>query len=207
MQERTEGNPTNPVDLARSQFTRALIAPDYNGGSLVSGVVNLQNALLPSNLGGEKTYHELSLAAGQAVEVARLKEDEPTVATLQGLQRGFELTYQNFAPRPQTPATPRRTDTAVLPPMTSAKGERPIEPASKPTGLLSKTEQQTLDAIKELEDATVENLAKKLGTNEAGVAAKISQLRGKGIKINSEKMEGSRKVRYKIEEASEETLE
>lgn len=204
MQERTERSPVNPIDLARSQFTRTLIAPDYNGGTLVAGVVNLQNALLPSGLTGERIYHELSIASGQAAELARIREDETTATILSEMQRGFELTYKNFAPQTQD-ATSGPTNTSTMPPMTAPKGERRIE-TTKSTGQLNQAEQQALDAINELEDATVENLAERLGTNVAGVAAKISQLRGRGIKITSEKIEGSRRVRYKVEETSEENL-
>lgn len=116
----------SPEQVARKEFNAALFG-EYNGSSLVSRTIQLQNTLLRSlrsDLTPEKIYHELSIVSGQGAERAELFVDQETATTLRELQRGFELTYETFKPKSQTavstPAQPTRT--ADLPPMTSPKG-------------------------------------------------------------------------------------
>lgn len=120
-----EGEPqANPVQAARRSFNNELLGREYKKVILVPKTIQLQNALLVSDLSPEKIYHELTIVAGQGADRAELFDDSETAATLRVLQAGFNLTYQTFRPRSEThvntPAQPTRT--ATLPPMTSPKG-------------------------------------------------------------------------------------
>lgn len=122
----------DPVQATRSEFNKILLGKEYNSGALFGGIIQLQNALLASQLTPERIYHELAIVSGQASDRAELNKDTETALTLRNLQKGYELTYENFRPRSQSETQVRPTEptqTQNLPPMTSAKGGETQQPA------------------------------------------------------------------------------
>lgn len=111
------------VDEARSAFNMALFS-EYQPGLLIAKTTALQAALLGSGIDPEKTFHELSVSTGQALEKAIGASDEESVESLRNLKEAFELTWQNFRPQNEEErrAASQPKPTRHYPPMTDAKG-------------------------------------------------------------------------------------
>lgn len=113
----------DPVQEARRSFNAALFS-EYKGVSVVASLVGLQNALLGSQLGPGRTYHELGVAADQVADRAEASNDSDTASTVREMKKGFDLAYRNFTPNTQVietePSQPTRT--RDLSPMIRAKG-------------------------------------------------------------------------------------
>lgn len=206
-----QGTPeNNPVQVARKQFNQALFDSQYDSARLIGASIHLQNSLLKSELSPEKIYHELSIVAGQAADLAESHQDQASVVVLREMQQGFELTYENFRPKSETEpkqpvATPTNLDT--LPPMTtpkgptntSAKAEAKTDAPNEGVSAYATNDERLLKALRDSKDKvlTRAELAAQSGMSEASVTTYLSKLRTAGHTIESVK-EGNKVVGYKI---------
>lgn len=113
----------NPLQVARGAFTNALFAENTQG--LIGGLNTLEVELVRGREEPVRVYIELVTSARQAVERAKILEGEESLTTsvLLGFEERYALTLENFTPQASAAARPARpTQTADLPPMTSAKG-------------------------------------------------------------------------------------
>lgn len=113
----------NPLQVARGAFTNALFAENTQG--LIGGINALEIALLKSKEDPARVYIELVTSSRMAIERAKILEGEESLTTnvLRGFEERYTLTLENFTPSADAATRPAQpTQTANLPPMTSAKG-------------------------------------------------------------------------------------
>lgn len=128
-----EQGKVDPVKEARKSINSELFGQGYRGGVLLTRLVELQNALLRSQLKPEKIYHELDIFSSQVADKAEVSEDADTALIAREMQKGFELTCNYFVSETQVVATKsaQPTHTENLPPMDTAKGELRQQPRSR----------------------------------------------------------------------------
>lgn len=117
--------PRNPLQEARDALNQELVGKDYNGGKiLLTRTLQLQQALLRSDLSPEKVWHELSIIAGQGATRARVFGDTDTNVILTEMQTGFQLTYESFKPTLEAVSAVQSRTVDELPSMTRFKGKK-----------------------------------------------------------------------------------
>lgn len=137
--------PRNPLEEARNALTQELVGKDYNGGNvLLTRTLQLQQALLRSDLTPEKVWHELSIIAGQGAARANIFGDTDTASVLAQMQTGFQLTYDSFKPTLEAASSAQSRSVDKLPPMTGLKGEKQqAQPTVAPQALSAQTSIET----------------------------------------------------------------
>lgn len=191
---------TDPVALNRKSFNAELFARQYTGSRLMNRAVELQRALLASNLPPEQAYHEISIVFGQSGDRSEASNDLEMASAFRGIQETARLTYEKLTGETTATATKTTpTDLDTLPPMTAPKGLETTKNPTIPKPATTETnsayvtrEQQVLNALKEEEKPiSKEDLAKKLGASANSVGTYISKLRKAGHKIDLSTEEGA----------------
>lgn len=121
-----EQSEPNPIETAREEFNEALLSDEYQASVLLTATLQLQNVLIGrgGNLGPERIFHELALAANQAARRARNNNDTPNEGIFSQMRDGFNITYEAFTSKfvNDRPEASQHTPTEGLT-MSYAKGE------------------------------------------------------------------------------------